>query len=81
MLATETKAEENMTAKSTTAPALLLGQNSRGAWIVRDHSSLRGGLFVSRADAMRYVRLETGHRRPAIKQVSGTLELDLSSPY
>jgi hypothetical protein len=56
--------------------ALLVGRSRSGAWIVRDRSGRHGGMFVSRAAALGYVRLVTGHRRPAVVMVSGDLELD-----
>jgi hypothetical protein len=44
-------------------PVYMIGQDSRGNWVVRDQSGLRGGLFVGRAEALRYIRDE-----PAIIQ-------------
>jgi hypothetical protein len=38
----------------------MIGQDSRGNWGVRDQSGLHGGLFVGRAEALRYVRDEAG---------------------
>jgi hypothetical protein len=37
-------------------PVFMVGQDSRGNWVVRDQGGLRGGLFVGRAEALRYVR-------------------------
>ena len=56
--------------------ALLMGTNSRGDWVVRDRAGRRGGVFVNRASALRYARLETGERTPHLTVVAGTLELD-----
>jgi hypothetical protein len=56
----------------------MVGQDSRGNWVVRDQCGLRGGLFVGRAEALRYVRDEAGnHQRPAV-MVNEALELDTS---
>jgi len=53
----------------------MIGQDSRGNWVVRDQAGLRGGLFVERAEALRYVRDEArGHPR-AIVMISGAMEL------
>jgi hypothetical protein len=60
------------------APVFMIGQDSRGNWVVRDQSGLRGGLFVGRAQALRYVRDETGEHPRAIIMVNGALELDMS---
>jgi hypothetical protein len=54
----------------------MIGRDSRGNWVVRDQSGLRGGLFVGRAEALRYVRFEAGDHPQAIVMVSGEFELD-----
>jgi len=54
----------------------MIGQNSRGNWVVRDQSGVRGGLFIGRAEALRYVRLEAGNHPRAIVMVNGNFELD-----
>jgi len=73
--------EMNQTASISSEQAcLLVGQNSRGHWIVRDRSSRHGGLFASLAAAQRYARLQTICRNAAIVMVPGCLELDLSIP-
>jgi len=56
----------------------MIGQDSHGNWVVRDQSGLRGGLFVGRADALRYVRDEAGNHPRAIIMVNGDFELDTS---
>jgi hypothetical protein len=54
----------------------MIGQDSRGNWVVRDQ--MRGGLFVGRAEALRYVRVEAGNHPRAIVMVNGAFELDTS---
>ena len=54
----------------------LIGQNSLGDWVVRDQSGRHGGLFVNRAEALKFAMFENGHRRQAVIMVPGTLELD-----
>ena len=56
----------------------ILGQDNRGNWVVRDQNGLRGGIFVGRAEALRYVRFEAGDRPRAIVVVNEALELDTS---
>ena len=46
--------------------------------MVQDQNGVRGGLFVDRAEALRYVRLENGNQPGAVVAVSGVLELDLT---
>ncbi len=61
-----------------TAP-FLIGRNSRGNWVVRDPSGLRGGLFIDRVQAMKYAMFESGHRSQAAIMVPGILELDMTT--
>ena len=56
----------------------MIGQDSRGNWVVRDQSGLRGGLFVGRAEALRYVRSESSNRARTVVMVNGSLEFDTS---
>ena len=70
------KAPENEPPSFLRPPIFMVGQNSRGNWVVRDPSGLRGGLFVGRAEALRYVRFESGDHPSAIVMVSGDFELD-----
>ena len=56
----------------------MIGQDGRGNWVVQDQSGVRGGLFVDRAEALRYVRFENGNHSQAVVAVPGVLELDLN---
>ena len=60
------------------SPLLYIGKNRRGCWVVRDQSGLRGGLFVSHAEAFRFAMFENGRCPQAIVMVPGLLELDMS---
>ena len=55
----------------------LIGQNSRGHWVVQDAQGLRGGLFVSLGQARKFALYENGNRPEAIITVPGALELDI----
>jgi hypothetical protein len=59
-------------------PLFMIGRDGRGNWVVQDQSGARGGLFVDRAEALRYARFENGNRPQAVVTVSGVLELDLT---
>lgn len=61
-----------------TLPLFMIGQDSRGRWVVQDQNGVRGGLFVNRAEALRYVRFENGDQPQALVMVSGALELDMT---
>ena len=56
----------------------LVGRNSRGNWVVQDQNGLRGGLFVDRAEALKFAMFENGKRPQAVIMVTGILELDMS---
>jgi hypothetical protein len=57
----------------------LVGKDSHGHWVVRDQSGHRGGLFVGRAEALKYAMFENGSRPDAVVMVPGILELDMSA--
>src|SRR5579863_3710557 len=57
-------------------PLFMLGQDFRGNWVVQEQRGVRGGLFVDREAALRFIRAETGRQPQAIVMVSGILELD-----
>jgi hypothetical protein len=54
-----------------------IGKNSRGNWVVQDQAGARGGLFVDRAQALRFAMFENGHRPQAVIMVPGVMDLDL----
>jgi hypothetical protein len=56
----------------------MIGQNSAGHWVVCERSGTRGGLFVSRAEALRYTRSENENRSYPTVFVSGALELGIA---
>ena len=55
-----------------------VGRNSRGNWVVQDQSSLCGGMFVNRTEAVKFAMFENGNRPQAVIMVPGILELDMS---
>jgi hypothetical protein len=59
---------------------MLVGRNGRGHWVVRSQDGLCGGLFVNRAEALRFALFENGHRLDAVILVTGNLELALTEP-
>jgi hypothetical protein len=69
-------AAQNQPPESNSA-LFLIGQNSRGHWVVQDAQGLRGGLFVSLGQARKFALYENGNRPEAIITVPGALELDI----
>jgi hypothetical protein len=61
------------------AKSFRIGRNSRGNWVVQDHSGLCGGMFVNRTEAVKFAMFENGNRPQAVIMVPGILELDMSS--
>lgn len=60
-------------------PLFLVGKDSHGHWVARDQSGRRGGLFVDRAEALKFAMFENGNRPQAVIMVPGVLELDMSA--
>jgi hypothetical protein len=60
------------------AALFLVGQNRRGQWVAQSQSGRRGGLFVSRAAAVKFALFENGNRPQLVVDMPGRLELDLS---
>jgi len=56
-----------------------IGRDSRGRWVAPDQHGLYGGLFVDRAQALKFARSENGNCAEAVIVVPGVIELDLSS--
>ena len=48
-----------------------IGRGSHGNWFVQDQHHLCGGLFVDRAEALRFARFENGHGPETVIMVSG----------
>ncbi len=66
---------ETFAASGLDTSVFLIGKNSRGQWIAKDQRGLRGGLFVSRAEALKFARFENGNRPELVVTVPGVLEL------
>lgn len=64
---------------SCSSSLVFIGKNSRGNWVAQEQNGLFGGLFINRAEAVRYALFENGHRPEAIMLALGTLELDTGS--
>ena len=60
-------------------PHFLIGKNSRGNWVVQDQEGLCGGLFIDRAEALKFAMFENGDRPQAVIMVPHILELDMRS--
>jgi hypothetical protein len=59
------------------SPPFMVGPDHHGNWVVQEQNGMRGGLFVDRDAALRFVRSENGRRSQAFIMVSGFFELDM----
>lgn len=59
-------------------PIFMIGRDSGGHWVAQEQAGLRGGLFLNRAEAMKYAKFESGNYPHAVVMVGGVLELDTS---
>jgi hypothetical protein len=57
---------------------VFVGKNRRGQWIAQEQSGLYGGLFVSRAQAVKYALFENGHHPEIIVELAYEIELDMN---
>jgi hypothetical protein len=62
---------------STAFSLVFVGQNHRGGWVAQEQNGRYGGLFVNRAQAIKYVLAENGHHPEAIIELSRKIELDM----
>ena len=72
------KAEQTEPPSWARPPVFMIGQDGRGNWVVKDQNGTRGGLFVDRDAALRFVRAENGYRPRAVVMVSEVLELEMN---
>jgi hypothetical protein len=59
-------------------PLFLIGKDGRGNWVVQDQQGICGGLFVDRAEALRFAMFENGRQPQAVIMVPGVFELDMN---
>jgi hypothetical protein len=62
----------------STHPQFRIGRDSCGHWVVQDERGLYGGLFVDRAQALKYALFENGNHPQAVIMVPGIFELNLA---
>jgi hypothetical protein len=66
---------------SSPSTVVFIGRNSRGQWVAQEQNGLFGGLFVSRAQAVKYALFENGHHPETIVELSRGIELDMSGSH
>ncbi|MGN1285293.1 MAG: hypothetical protein ACI4XG_01715 [Bradyrhizobium sp.] len=63
---------------SAASTIVFIGRNHRGQWVAQQQNGLYGGLFVNRAQAVKYALFENGQHPEMIIELSRELELDTS---
>jgi hypothetical protein len=58
---------------------VFIGQNSCGQWVAQEQSGLYGGLFINRAQAVKYALFENGNHPETIVELSRKIELELGA--
>ena len=56
---------------------VFIGKNSLGNWVAQEQNGLYGGLFVSRAQAVKYALFENGHHPETIVELAREIELGM----
>ena len=62
---------------STASTIVFIGRNRRGQWVAQEQNGLYGGLFVNRAQALKYALFENGHHPETIIELSRGIELNM----
>ena len=62
---------------SSASTIVFIGKNSRGNWVAQEQNGLYGGLFVNRAQAVKYALFENGHHPETIIELPREIELDM----
>jgi hypothetical protein len=62
---------------NATSTVVFIGKNRRGNWVAQEQNGRYGGLFVNRAQAIKYALFENGHHKETIVELSREIELDM----
>ena len=62
---------------SATSKIVFIGRSKSGNWIAQEQNGLYGGLFVSRAQAIKYALFENGQHPETIVELPREIELDM----
>src|ERR1700733_10113037 len=62
---------------SAASTVVFIGKNHRGNWVAQEQNGLYGGLFVNRAQAVKYALFENGHHPETIVELAREIELDM----
>ena len=71
------KLVEPPSSRSAAFSLVFIGQNHKGDWVAQEQNGRYGGLFVNRAQAVKYALAENGHHPETIVELSRKIELDM----
>jgi hypothetical protein len=74
---TNVKLVEPPSCSPAVSTIVFIGRNRRGNWVAREQNGLFGGLFVNRAQALKYALFENGHHPETIVELSREIELEI----
>jgi hypothetical protein len=60
----------------STAALVFVGRNKSGQWVAQEQNGLFGGLFVDRAQAIKYALFENGNHPETAVELARIVELD-----
>jgi hypothetical protein len=66
---------------SSASSIVFIGKNHHGNWVAQEQNGLYGGLFVNRAEALKYALFENGRHPETIVELSREIELDLGGKF
>ena len=64
---------------SSASTIVFIGKNKGGHWVAQEQNGLYGGLFVNRAQALKYALFENGHHPEMVVELSREIELDMGA--
>ena len=62
---------------SSPSQIVFIGRDKGGRWVAQEQNGLYGGLFINRAQAIKYALFENGHHPEMIVELSCEIELDV----
>ena len=58
---------------------VFIGRDRKGRWVAQEQNGRYGGLFVNRAQAIKYALAENGRHPETIVELSREIELDMNA--
>jgi hypothetical protein len=62
---------------SSASTIVFIGKDKGGHWVAQEQNGLYGGLFVNRAQALKYALFENGQHPEMIVELARDIELDM----